>query len=371
MRILHVGSRSKFVDFLVGYFERAAPGQNTVVRLPSFNGSGGVLAYVGAAATYARFLASVVVRARSSDVVVAHMLTLPSALAIVSAPRSAYTVWSGWGVDYYGDGTQAGAHLYDEQTAAVAERLGLDRGPRGGRPVQRLTEWLVDKAIRRVDSFSAPIPDDLAVMQGRYPGFSGTYHQLNYADIASFSSGAEVPVGEDIILGNSARAANNHLEAFQWLSTFDLQGRKVFTPLAYGDRAYCDAVVERGTQLLGDAFDPLLEPMPFDEYQQRVRECVVLVMNHRRQQGLGNVGIGLYSGAHVLLARENPLFAFLTRSGLDVLDLEGASSLPRAPVTGVALAQRRERMERIWSEDVVLANVRGLLEVAAASRRDG
>ncbi|MEP6854279.1 MAG: TDP-N-acetylfucosamine:lipid II N-acetylfucosaminyltransferase [Pedococcus sp.] len=367
MRILHVGSRSQFVDFLVGYFEQAAPGQNTVVRLPSSAGTPGIRSKLVAVLTYARLLASVVGRARAADVVVAHMLTLPSALAIVAARRSTYTVWSGWGVDYYGDGTESGYHLYGEQTARLSRELGLTRGPRGGRPVRLLTQWLVDKAARRADAFSAPIPDDFAVMTERFPGFAGTYHQLNYADMSSFATSSDVPVGADILLGNSARAANNHLEAFEWLSAFELVGRKVFTPLAYGDATYREAVVARGRQLLGEAFDPLLAPMPFEDYQQRARECVVLVMNHKRQQGLGNVGIGLYSGAHVYLARDNPLFSFLTRAGLDVVDIDSADSLPRTPVSGVALVRRRELMELIWAEDVVLANVQRLLAIAEAS----
>ena len=108
MRILHVGSGSAFVDFLVGYFERAAPGQNTVLRIPTAAGRGGLLGTARAASGYAAHLAAVVRAARRADLVVAHMLTLPSALALASARPSAYCVWSGWGADYYGRG-QAGA----------------------------------------------------------------------------------------------------------------------------------------------------------------------------------------------------------------------------------------------------------------------
>lgn len=367
MRILHIGSASPFVDFLVAYFERAAPGQNTVVRIPSAAPRSGRLGTARAAVRYARHLGEVTRRARRADVVVAHMLTLPSAVALVASRRNAFRVWSGWGADYYGRGESVAGDLYGPQTLRLVERLQLDRGPRGGRAVTALTERVVRRAVRRTDAFSAPIPDDLAVMRGSFPMFRGEYHQLNYADLDSFA-GRVSGDAPDVLLGNSAWAANNHLEALEWLSRLDLGGRRVVTPLTYGPPAYRDAVVARGRELLGDAFDPLLEPLPFDAYQDRVSRCGVVVMNHHRQQGLGNVGIGLYAGAHVYLSRRNPLFAFLDRSGLDVHDIEETGHLLDAPLTGDALERRRARLAEIWGPDVVLDNVRRLLAATSARR---
>jgi dTDP-N-acetylfucosamine:lipid II N-acetylfucosaminyltransferase len=219
---------------------------------------------------------------------------------------------------------------------------------------------VVDRAARRADAFSAPIPDDFDVMKARFPQFRGRYAQLNYADISSFT-GRVADTRGDVLLGNSAWPANNHLEALERLSTMDLQGRRVLTPLTYGDQRYRDRIVERGRELLGDSFDPLLEPLPFEQYLDRISRCDVVVMNHNRQQGLGNVGIGLYSGAHLFLSPRNPLRTFLERSGLDVLDLGSARSLPVGPVDDDTIRRRRVKMREIWGEDVVLDNVRRLL----------
>jgi len=369
VRILHVGSDSAFVDFLRGYFERAAPGQNELRRYPKAAPGGGVVAMARAATTYALQLARIAGAARRADVVVAHMMSLPSALALLSAPRRAFRVWSGWGADYYGAGTAETEGLLGPRSALMVAELGLDRGPQGGRAVRALTTWTVERAIRATDAFSAPIPDDFEVMRRRHPSFRGTYLQLNYADMASFGGSPAATENGDILLGNSAWVANNHLEALEHISRLDLGGRKVFTPLAYGNPDYRRAVLEHGRRLLGDAFEPLLEPMPFEEYRERVGRCSVVVMNHYRQQGLGNVGMGLYSGAHVYLSRRNPLHAFLRRTGLDVHSLESASSFPATPVTGAALQRRHELMSDIWGEDVVLDNVRRLLEVAGRHAR--
>lgn len=365
-RILHVGSDSRFVDFLTSYFELVAPRVNVVSRFPRAVANGGPLSLARSGVRYGWELAKIARRARSADLVVAHMLTLPSALAIVAAPRRAVCVWSGWGADYYGGSS---GELYGPETAQLVARLGLDRGPVGGLPVRTLTRALTRRAVRRADVFSAPIPDDLAVMQRQFPGFGGMYQQLNYCDVGSFVGSGSGRRG-DILLGNSAYPANNHLEAFERLSAMDLGSRRVFTPLAYGDPAYRDAVLERGRALLGDAFDPLVAPLPLEAFQERVSQCGIVMMNHYRQQALGTVGIGLHSGAHVFLSHRNPLHAFLTRSGFDVHDLESATALPPAPVEGAALERTRSALQRIWGSDVVEQNVRVVVDSARAHHHD-
>ncbi|KRE43727.1 TDP-N-acetylfucosamine:lipid II N-acetylfucosaminyltransferase [Knoellia sp. Soil729] len=365
MRILHVGSSSPFVDFLVEYFERAAPGCNTVLRYPSPPQSSGAPQLAGAALQYAGSLGRIARAARQADVVVAHMLTLPTAVALLSARPRAFRVWSGWGADYYRTGPEA-VSLLGPRTAEFVAELGLGAEPIGGSPVRWLTEGLLTRAAGRVDAFSAPVPEDAAVMRQRYPVLGGEYLQLNYADTGSFTRSTPVPATGDILLGNSAYPSNNHLEAIDVLSRLDLRDRRVFTPLAYGSATYRDAVVEHGRRVLGSAFDPLLAPLPLDQYVDRVSQCGVVMMNHHRQQGLGNVGIGLWAGAHVALSRHSPVRDFLVGHGLDVIDIESMTSLPEATVSGAALEHRREVMRGIWGRDVVLANVQKLLDVARA-----
>jgi hypothetical protein len=368
VRILHVGSSSPFVDFLVDYFERAAPGCNTVLRYPAPSQPSGTRQFADGALRYAGSLGQIARAARKADVVVAHMLTLPSAVALVSARSGAFRVWSGWGADYYPTGPEA-ASLLGPQTAQLVAELGLDAGPRGGGAVARLTEHLLTRAAGQVDAFSAPVPEDAAVMRLRYPGLGGDYVQLNYADTGSFAREGTAAMTGDILLGNSAYPSNNHLEAIDALSRLDLGDRRVFTPLTYGSATYRDSVVKHGRRVLGPAFDPLLEPLPLKQYVDRVSRCGVVMMNHHRQQGLGNIGIGLWAGAHVVLSRSNPVRDFLVGLGLDVIDVESMTALPDGTLSGVALSHRREVMRRIWGEDVVLANVRQLLGVAEVTVR--
>lgn len=111
--------------------------------------------------------------------------------------------------------------------------------------------------------------------------------------------------GSDILLGNSASATNNHLEAFDLLSEFDLKDRKIVTPLSYGCHKYARAIKSKGTKQFGDRFVPLTSFLPIEEYNQLMSNCGIVIMNHYRPQAVGNIIAALYMGCKVFLNETN------------------------------------------------------------------
>ncbi|MEL7834406.1 TDP-N-acetylfucosamine:lipid II N-acetylfucosaminyltransferase [Fodinibius sp. Rm-B-1B1-1] len=111
--------------------------------------------------------------------------------------------------------------------------------------------------------------------------------------------------GKDILLGNSASATNNHLEAFELLSSINLGDRKIITPLSYGSEKYAKAIVDEGQKLFGDQFVPLNKFLPIDEYNRVISHCGIVIMNHYRPQAMGNIIAALYMGAKVFLNTTN------------------------------------------------------------------
>ena len=107
--------------------------------------------------------------------------------------------------------------------------------------------------------------------------------------------------GTDILLGNSASATNNHLEAFDLLKQCELGDRKVITPLSYGRKRYAQAVASSGQKELPGNFKPLTEFLPLEEYNKIMSRCGVVVMNHYRPEAMGNIIAALYMGAKVFL----------------------------------------------------------------------
>lgn len=144
-----------------------------------------------------------------------------------------------------------------------------------------------------------------------------------YADIANFPLEDMVDVGahptgveQDCIqIGNSAAPTNNHLEAFDMIKRSAIDDKKFLVPLSYGDQSYAQVVIKTGQRLFGSRFLPITDFLPLEEYNELVSRCSVVIMNHYRQQALGNILSSLWRGATVALAHE-PTHRALSQRGL-------------------------------------------------------
>ncbi len=106
---------------------------------------------------------------------------------------------------------------------------------------------------------------------------------------------------KDIKVGHSAAPSNNHIEAFRWLTKFDLSDSKVITPLSYASARYRDIVVKKGQEILGDRFEPILDFYPIDQYNKLMNRVGIAVMNNLRQQGGGNITADMWRGCKVFM----------------------------------------------------------------------
>lgn len=387
MRILHIGFDSHFVDYLVDRFERVAPGTGElitvsgiepVVRADGFSGPRHWVRPV------AEDVAEVLERASEADLVVVHAMSELAALVCAQLPPGPQLMWSGFGYDYYVGAS--GEELVGERTLNLVRRISGGRRPdRYGKLVldtelSRLEPLAVDvvrqKAAERADYFSAPVEADLAVFRRAFPGFAGTYQQLNYGDLGTLArTGDAVVTGDDILVGNSASFANNHVEAFRVLAKADLGERRVVVPLTYGDEAYRDGVLASGERRLGEHFHPIVEHLPIDEYLTLLGSCGITLLNHRRQQGVGNVVAALQQGSHLYLDRRNPLFGWLRSQGIAVRPVRGLlDEVPAGPVADEVLVRHRQVLADLWGPARVEANVRDLLDrvearLSASGRR--
>ncbi|HWL77203.1 TDP-N-acetylfucosamine:lipid II N-acetylfucosaminyltransferase [Microbacterium sp.] len=368
--ITHLFPDSPFLPFTVELFEEAAPGRNTFLVY----GLRGDLAR-HALPTDARVEAigvDAAARAKASAAVemgriaVFHSVGAFAGRVLAEAPKGVLKVWSGWGGDYYGSTLRGVRGLLGPETARY---LRARRRPAGhARDVYRRVRQapVLASAARAADVFAAPIPDDFDVFRRRFRGFRGRYAQLNYASVDVESMALRTPSGDGILLGNSADPTNNHVETLALLAEAGVNGRRVVTPLSYGDPAYADVVARRGRELLGSDFLPLRDFLPPDEYARLVDGCSVVVMGHRRQQGLGNVIQALLGGSHVVLHEHSPLARFFAREGVSIRTLQ---TLPSEGVPGgrpTEDEQRRNRamIEGFWGRQRVVANVRELITSA-------
>ncbi len=127
--------------------------------------------------------------------------------------------------------------------------------------------------------------------------------------------------GGDILLGNSASATNNHLEAFDLLSNFNLGDRKIVTPLSYGCTKYAKAIIFEGKEKFGGCFIPLNSFLPLEEYNQLMSNCGIVIMNHYRPQAVGNIIAALYMGCKVFL-NDTSIYQYFNTMGCHIYSIE-------------------------------------------------
>ncbi|MBM4329737.1 MAG: tetratricopeptide repeat protein [Deltaproteobacteria bacterium] len=125
----------------------------------------------------------------------------------------------------------------------------------------------------------------------------------------------------NILVGNSGYPTNNHFQAFNYLSKFQNEPIKIYCPLSYGDKPYTEEVCAKGKQIFGDKFVPLLNFFPFDEYASLLNTMDVVVMNHDRQQGMGNILTSLYLGKKVYMQPDITSYKCLSRCGVTLFDI--------------------------------------------------
>jgi len=180
----------------------------------------------------------------------------------------------------------------------------------------------VAKIIREVDVVTMFIKEEyvlykkLDIIKNEIPCLSFSYFPVNLIITQDYVT------SNNILMGNSATPTNNHIEVFYHLKKCNLNGSKIITPLSYGRPYYLEYVKELGYKIFENDFNPLEYFMPLDEYQKLMKKCGIVIMNHYRPQGVGNVLTALHLGAKVYLSKRNNLYHFLKRIGCYIYSIE-------------------------------------------------
>ncbi|HHV04654.1 MAG TPA: TDP-N-acetylfucosamine:lipid II N-acetylfucosaminyltransferase [Bacteroidales bacterium] len=193
-----------------------------------------------------------------------------------------------------------------------------------------IKSWLREKARERV---IPQIPQVGMLVDGDYEllkkwyGFRGKRHELFYplpSPLGTYSVDNNMEVEREIkiLVGNSADPSNNHKEIFEVLASKKLSewNIKIICPLSYGDRNYASQIANYGRSLLGERFSPLFDFMSCDKYVAFMGNMNIVIMNHRRQQGLGNILLALSLGKKVYVRSDTTSYAFFKSRNIEVYD---------------------------------------------------
>jgi len=131
----------------------------------------------------------------------------------------------------------------------------------------------------------------------------------------------------NILIGNSATISNNHLEVLDILSKVNIGDSKIYIPLSYGDENYRKFILDRIDRYDLRNVVSLTTFLDLKDYQDILKTCTIVIMNHFRQQAVGNVLNSMFLGAKVFLSNKNSLYHFLKRIGCIVYSIEDDISI--------------------------------------------
>lgn len=187
----------------------------------------------------------------------------------------------------------------------------------------KLYYLLFGRLIKNLKVITTTIPGDYKIVKNNYRTQAVFIQNLMYPSHLARNPPLKLNTNYkiNIQVGNSATSSNNHHEVFRNLICSELDRvNQVKVPLSYGNVDYRDAVIDSGTELLKEKFVPMLSFLDSETYDKHMADIDIVIFNHRRQQGMGNI-IGLLSmGKKVYIRKEVTSWGYLKSLGLIVFD---------------------------------------------------
>lgn len=271
------------------------------------------------------------------DIIILHSLRHEDCLFLIGNKINVPIIWFFWGAEFFNEGKFYNTFLLNktkEFRRKVFFHLSIFRGLK--QLVKETMPWLIslskanrDKldALKNIDYIIPVVPGDYDLLRNTFDFRAKPFH-LNYVNPLVELSLLKNVNGRNILLGNSSSYTNNHFDAIDELARIDLGDRKVIIPLSYGDKLLAGYIADYALVKLGENRVIILrEFMSFSDYNDLLLSCEIVIMNHKRQQAVGNIVQSLLNGAHVYLRSESTVYQYLKDCGFRISAFNNGSNL--------------------------------------------
>ena len=327
----------KFTDFSISMFEECNPGKNIFIVgqlskniLFKTNHTNNVKFFMSGSKEYFDFIENC-----KYDVLIVHFLDSIKSKVITNLKLKKKIVWLAWGGDIYNTPFYKGT-LYQPLTKKLLKEISKNAPLKVKvRNVlkkviyiffsQRSFKFYQD-AVRKVDYCATVLPNEFKILSkwkffnARQVYFSYGSVEYDFKDISLLNFNI---TGSSILIGNSNSPASNHLDVFEKLHNLKIEKRKIIVPLNYGnENDYRDKIVEKGTELFGLSFQPLLDFVPKNRYIEILMDCNIAILNHERQQGIGNLVLLFWLGCKIFLSEDSLAYKYFKEKGFAIYSFQ-------------------------------------------------
>lgn len=305
----------------------------------------------------------------SSDKVFIHFLTdfISWFLCRFNIQQDIY--WIPWGADVY---SFIDIQLYDELTHDFLRKKGIFIPDYTGSIQERYNK----AAIRRIKYILSAFPEEYNLIKDYYT-INSKYIPFIYPDQINIPfldniknikrQGNKLFSNKyTILLGNSGDPTNNHVDMLYKLKELNFKDFTVIVPLTYGPKDYIKEIVDLGKELLGEQFVPLTEHLPSAEYFTLLNLVDIAIMNHNRQQALGNIFVLLYLGKKIYIKEHTTTYLSLINQGFCLFNV---SEIPNQDIEKIFYldddiqTNNRDRILEIYNGDAVKTYFQEILNI--------
>jgi len=371
--ILHIVPDDKFIDMAYNMFEIACPNNNEFLVVTNNKNLKYIKTTPVTKVSHIKFFSHGFKKKLSQyEFIIIHWLDDKNMKLLLEADKNIKFLWIGWGGDYYNLIKSKKDNLLLPKTKELVGTINLNKSLNYKEIIKSILKKVLffnldrHKAIQRVDCFAPVLYEDYALMKNSIKDFKPQYIDWNYGTLEDdfIVRLKDIKINaNNILLGNSDTATNNHLEVFDMLNTLDIKDSKIIAPLSYGNIAYRDKIIKVGKYIYGKQFIPLINFMSKEEYNKIISSCSNVIMNHTRQQALGNIIIMMYVGAKIFLRKENPVYSFFKNNNAIIFSIEELNNENFKRILAEAeIKQNREILISYWSRKVILQKTKKLIE---------
>ena len=207
---------------------------------------------------------------------------------------------------------------------------------------------------KKIKSVSTVVPTESSFIT-KYFNKSIIFKSFKYGTIEQLLIGniKDIVNGNNMLIGNSATSTNNHLEVLNIVKDNNYIFN-IYIPLSYGDEGYKQKIINISESYFGDQAFPLVDNLPLNKYNDIIRSCGIVIMNHKRQQAVGNIIASLWLGARVFLNISSPVYAYFKSIGIKVFQIDELRKISELPSNKHLANTNRPILHRLYSHHKVL-----------------
>jgi hypothetical protein len=227
-----------------------------------------------------------------------------------------------------------------------------------------LSEKQYINLLKKISSISTVVPNEVSFIQ-KIINHNLPYIPLKYGDLSSLIKTYKDQTCNDegFFIGNSATTTSNHIEALKLIKKKVPNPTNIYIPISYGDIKYGNYLKEAAKEVVKTNLIFLEEFIDIRSYNEILLRCGNVIMNHYRQQAMGNIILAIHNGARVFLNKKNPIYSFLKSSGMIIFDIQtDLDKIDTLPTFTELAKHNRPILENIYSRDKVLEETRHFIE---------